>query len=70
MPPATAPKLAGLHEIAELAGVSRQRAFQITGNKGFPKPIAELQMGRVWDRGAVERYLAGRPGGPERPAKG
>jgi predicted DNA-binding transcriptional regulator AlpA len=40
--------LAGIREIADLLGVSRQRANQITATKTFPKPLARLAMGPVW----------------------
>ncbi len=48
--------LASTHEIAELLGVSRQRAFMISQKKGFPDPIAELGADgtiRIWLRSKV-----------------
>lgn len=51
------PDLVGLAEIAELAGTTRQRVFQMTANKGFPAALLELRSGRLWARPAIERYL-------------
>src|SRR4029453_2285220 len=39
-----------LVEIAELLGVSKQRAHQIAEAKGFRTPLAEDARGRVWSR--------------------
>ena len=39
-----------LVEIAEILGVTRQRAHQIAERKNFPHPIAEDALGRVWSR--------------------
>ena len=52
--------LAGLTEIAELLGVSRQRASQLSSSKGFPKPLGRIAAGPVWKRAAVEKWVAGR----------
>ena len=43
-----------LVEIAELLGVSKQRAHQIADEKGFPAPLAEDASGRVWSRYEVQ----------------
>jgi len=48
--------LMGSHEIADLFGVSRQRAQQITARKDFPKPYDVLHMGKIWKRKAVETW--------------
>ena len=50
------PKLAGLAEIAELHGVSRQRATQLTRHPDFPKPVARLAMGPVWREAEVIEF--------------
>ena len=42
-----------LIEIAELLGVSKQRAHQIAAEDGFPEPVAEDARGRLWDRREV-----------------
>jgi prophage regulatory protein len=49
-------RLMGTHEIAEMFGVSRQRAQQITARKDFPNPYDVLHMGKVWKRSAVEEW--------------
>jgi hypothetical protein len=46
-------------EIAELLGVTKQRAHQIA-QKDFPMPLAEDARGRVWGR---SRCRSGRIGG-------
>jgi hypothetical protein len=51
------PDLVGLAEIAELAGTTRQRVFQMTANKGFPAALLELRSGRLWSRPAIQSYL-------------
>lgn len=51
------PKLAGLAEIAGLAGVSRQRAAQLARHPDFPKPVDRLAMGPVWREADVIEFL-------------
>mgnify|MGYP001044658296 CR=1 FL=1 len=51
-------ELMGVREIADVAGVSRQRADQLTKRGDFPRPLAELAAGAVWDGAAVRRWLA------------
>ena len=41
-------ELAGLMEVGEMLGVSRQRAAQLADSSGFPGPVADLGSGRVW----------------------
>jgi predicted DNA-binding transcriptional regulator AlpA len=43
-------------EIAELLGVTKQRAHQIAEEKGFPAPLAEDARGRVWSRREVAAW--------------
>lgn len=51
--------LVGSAEIREMLGdISRQRVYQLTSRKGFPDPIAVLQMGKVWLRKDVEKWIA------------
>lgn len=40
-------RLYGTSEIADRLGVTRQRAYAITRQKGFPEPYEELIMGSV-----------------------
>jgi predicted DNA-binding transcriptional regulator AlpA len=46
----------GAAEIAELLGISRQRTQQIVNKAGFPTPVAELAMGKIWDATAVREW--------------
>lgn len=48
--------LMGLTEIAELLGVTRQRAHQLAATYGFPEPLARLAVGPIWSRKDVERW--------------
>ena len=57
MSPAKVPALAGVAEIAAIAGVTRQRAQQISQQKGFPDPVLVLKMGPVWRQSDVEDYI-------------
>jgi len=43
-------------EIAELLGVSKQRAHQIADESGFPPSLAEDARGRLWDRREVTAW--------------
>ncbi len=43
-------------EIAELLGVSKQRAHQIADSPGFPAPVAEDTRGRLWNRRDVAAW--------------
>jgi predicted DNA-binding transcriptional regulator AlpA len=52
----TKPKTVRLVEIAELLGVTKQRAHQIAGDKGFPPPLAEDVRGRMWSRYEVQAW--------------
>jgi len=52
------PKLAGLAEIAGLAGVSRQRASQLANHPDFPEPADRLAMGPVWLESDIRAFLA------------
>jgi predicted DNA-binding transcriptional regulator AlpA len=40
--------LAGMVELARLFGLSRQRIQQLAVRRGFPEPLASLEMGKVW----------------------
>jgi hypothetical protein len=41
-------ELVGSAEIGVLFGVSRQRVQQLIARPDFPKPCADLAMGKVW----------------------
>lgn len=54
--------LLGLTEIAALLGVSRQRASQLaTEYEDFPRPVAELASGRIWETAAIEAWASDHP---------
>ena len=57
------PRTVRLVEIAELLGVTKQRAHQIAEEKGFPAPLAEDASGRC---GAGTRCRRARSGGEAR----
>jgi len=63
------PELVGIAEIAEILGVSRQRASQLQTKPDFPGPTATLRAGPVWYAGDISRFADtwARKGG--RPAK-
>lgn len=48
--------LAGISEIAEMLGVSKQRVTQLAASEGFPRPLERLAAGPVWRRSAVEKW--------------
>jgi predicted DNA-binding transcriptional regulator AlpA len=48
--------LIGLAELAELYGVSKNTANTWARRHSFPKPVASLKMGPVWDRDEVLKY--------------
>lgn len=57
----SAPRLVGAHEIrVRLGGISRQRTYQLTSRADFPKPLAELQQGKIWSAADVEAWIAER----------
>lgn len=53
---APVPDLVGTAEIAELLDVSRQRVHQLVTRPDFPKPIAKLAAGMIWERLDVQRW--------------
>jgi predicted DNA-binding transcriptional regulator AlpA len=57
-----APKdaLIALVDIAEMAGVTRQRAHQLASSATFPEPQIETRSGRLWSKAAVAAWLRAR----------
>ncbi len=65
--------LVDIRDIADMLGVIRQRADQITRRADFPEPAIRHARYRLWERSAVEAWLdEHRPGwrGDENPADG
>jgi hypothetical protein len=56
------PPVVALAELAQMLGVSKKRAMEVVRKAGFPDPIAELSVGRVWSYEAVADFcdLTGR----------
>ncbi|WP_223690124.1 hypothetical protein [Leifsonia poae] len=63
------PEVVGYAEIADMAGVSRQRARQFASINGFPSPVIETAQGPLMGRHAVERWLETRNTSGGRPRK-
>lgn len=47
---------AGVAEIAQILGVTRQRAQQLTRRSDFPAFVEELASGHLWDRAQVAAF--------------
>jgi len=61
------PDLVGYAEIAEMAGVSRQRARQFSKIAGFPVAVVETAAGPLRLRASIEAWLRNRNTKPGRP---
>lgn len=51
-------ELMGTIEIAKILGITKQRVNQLALTDDFPKPLAKLSAGRIWDRADVEKWAA------------
>ncbi len=49
-------QLVGAAELIAVFGVSRKRAYDLSRHPGFPEPVADLTMGKVWDLADVQRW--------------
>jgi hypothetical protein len=59
-------ELMGLYEIAQVAGVTPQAVSNWVARKlTFPKPLAVLASGAVWDGGVIRAWLTAQQLGPE-----
>ncbi|MGH9013084.1 MAG: hypothetical protein ACRDZ1_03975 [Acidimicrobiia bacterium] len=63
------PELVGVSEIAELLGVTRQRASALAQTREFPSPVATLASGPVWTRPSLNRFVEEWPRKDGRPRK-
>ncbi|WIE77508.1 hypothetical protein [Curtobacterium sp. MCSS17_016] len=64
----TIPELVGFAEIADMAGVSRQRARTIAQREDFPVAVVETAAGPLRVKAAVEKWLSSWSRKPGRPA--
>lgn len=48
--------LMGIAEVADLLGVTRQRADQLSRGETFPTAVADLKGGRIWRRKDIEQW--------------
>jgi predicted DNA-binding transcriptional regulator AlpA len=65
-----ADELVSVPEVAEMLGVSRQRVHQIVrAYEDFPAPVAELALGRIWNREAVADWMSSQPRSTGRPRR-
>jgi predicted DNA-binding transcriptional regulator AlpA len=63
--------LAGLAEITEMLGVSKRSVQRYAARPDFPKPIAQLASGPVWEQPAIRAWAEQRlPLRTGRPARG
>jgi len=62
------PELVGVAEVADIIGVSRQRASKLAQQRNFPDPIARLASGPVWTRPSLNHFLDEWTRKPGRPA--
>jgi hypothetical protein len=46
----------GVAELADLLGVSRQRASTISKHQDFPAPVSRLAQGPVWDTAVIQAW--------------
>ena len=51
------PELVGVSEIADILGVTRQRASALAKTASFPVPVATLASGPVWTRPSLNRFI-------------
>ncbi len=65
----TFPNLLGVGELANLLGVSKQRASELARSSGFARPFAELASGPVWLEPNVQRFIRDWERKPGRPKK-
>lgn len=65
----TLPELASATDAAQILGVARQRIHQLRAeNPRFPAPVAEVALGPLWTRAAIEWFNTVWERKPGRPA--
>lgn len=60
------PEVVGFAEIADMAGVSRQRARAFRNSPGFPAPVIETAQGPLMAKAAVQHWVENRNTRPGR----
>ena len=65
-PSPVAENLLRLVDIAQLLGVSKQRAHQLSRRRKFPTPAATYSRGRLWRQSDVQRWARDYRGGTAR----
>lgn len=63
------PTLLGVTELSEILQVSKQRASELARLPHFPRPVAQLASGPVWDYSMIQTFVAEwdrKPGRPKR----
>ena len=63
------PELVGVSEIADILGVTRQRASALAKTPAFPSAVATLASGPVWTRPSLNRFVDEWPRKDGRPPK-
>ncbi|MEX1009678.1 MAG: hypothetical protein WD271_17810 [Acidimicrobiia bacterium] len=63
------PGLVGVSEIADILGVTRQRASALAKTPAFPAAVATLASGPVWTRPSLNRFVEEWPRKEGRPPK-
>jgi predicted DNA-binding transcriptional regulator AlpA len=46
----------GSGELEQMFGVSRQRVYQLTSRRDFPRPVQKLKMGALWRTADVVKW--------------
>ena len=57
-------RLAGVHEVAELLGITKSALADRRRHASFPSPLAELRCGPIWDLAELEGYKSARARDP------
>lgn len=58
----TAEELVGVHEAAELLGITKARLCQLARTyRDFPQPVLSLHCGRIWDVSDISDWAKRHP---------
>lgn len=50
------PQVVALAELAQMLGVTKNRAMQVSRKMTFPAPLGDLSVGRIWSYEAVVEF--------------